>query len=148
MQFETTVEIDAEPQAVWAAVIDVEQWPRWTDSMSEVRWLEDSTMRIGSRARVKQPGMPALTWAVTELDAGRAFDWQTSSLGVTTLGTHTVSPAADGRSTLTLGLRQSGALAGLVGAMMGARSRRYVEMEAAGLKRAAEAGGAEATAPV
>jgi uncharacterized protein YndB with AHSA1/START domain len=139
MQFETTVEIDATPEAVWAALIDVEHWPQWTDSMDEVRWLEGSTVSVGSRARVKQPGMPALTWAVTEVDDARAFHWQTSSPGVRTLGTHTIAAAGEGRSSLTLGLQQSGALAGLVNAMSGSRSRRYVQMEAEGLKRAAEA---------
>jgi uncharacterized protein YndB with AHSA1/START domain len=137
-QFETTVEIDAEPQDVWAALIDVEHWPQWTDSMQEVRWVDGAAPAVGSRARVKQPGMPALTWAVTEIDAGRSFDWQTSSPGVTTLGTHTITTAGDGRSSLTLGLRQSGALVGLVNVLTGSRTRRYVQMEADGLKRAAE----------
>jgi uncharacterized protein YndB with AHSA1/START domain len=136
--FETTVEIDAEPRDVWAALIDVERWPQWTDSMEEVRWVDGATPAVGSRARVKQPGMPALTWAVTEIEAGRSFDWQTSSPGVRTVGTHTIAAAGDGRSTLTLGLRQSGALVGLVNALTGSRTRRYVQMEADGLKRAAE----------
>jgi uncharacterized membrane protein len=138
MDFETTVEIDAAPQDVWAVLIDVQRWPEWTDSIDEVRWLDDATASVGSRARVKQPRMPALTWTVTEFEAGRAFDWQTSSAGVTTVGTHAIAELGDGRSRLTLGLRQSGPLAGVVGALTGSRSRRYVRMEAEGLKRAAE----------
>jgi len=145
MQFETTVEIEAAPQDVWAAVIDAERWPQWTDSVQNVSWLDGATATVGSRARIKQPGMPALTWTVTELEPGRRFDWEATSAGVRTLGTHEVAAVGDGRSRLTLGLRQSGALSGLVGALAGSRTRRYVRMEAEGLKRAAES--RDATAP-
>jgi uncharacterized membrane protein len=139
MQFETTVQTDAPVDAVWAALVDVRHWPEWTESMQDVRWLDDDGIRVGARARIKQPGTPALTWTVTELDEGRAFTWEASSPGVRTVGTHAVTGAAgQPGSRLTLGLRQSGALAGLVGALTGARTRKFVQMEADGLKRAAE----------
>jgi uncharacterized membrane protein len=150
MQFETTVQTDAPVEAVWAALVDVRHWPEWTESMQDVRWLDDDGIRVGARARIKQPGTPALTWTVTELDEGRAFAWEASSPGVRTVGTHAVTSAAgQPGSTLTLGLRQSGALAGVVGALTGARTRKFVQMEADGLKRAAEsasAGGAAESA--
>jgi uncharacterized protein YndB with AHSA1/START domain len=139
MQFETTVEIDAAPQDVWAVLVDVRRWPEWTDSMQEVSWLDGATATVGARARVKQPDMPALTWAVTELDPGRSFSWETSSVGVRTHGSHAIAAIGDGRSRLTLGLHQSGALAGPIGVLTGSRTRRFVRMEAEGLKRAAEA---------
>lgn len=139
MQFETTVEVEAPAEAVWAALVDVGRWPEWTESMQDVRWLNGDGLRIGAQARIKQPRSPALTWTVTELDAGRGFGWEATSPGVITVGTHVVSPANDHASTLTLGLTQSGALAGLIGALTGARTRRFVQLEADGLKRAAEA---------
>jgi uncharacterized membrane protein len=139
MQFETTVTIDAEQQDVWAALVDVEHWPEWTESMNEVRWDDGSAVAVGNRALVKQPSLPTTRWTVTELDEGSAFSWQTSSPGVRTLGTHGITPGGDGGTTLTLGIQQSGALAGVVAALFGARTRRYVRMEAEGLKAAAEA---------
>lgn len=142
MQFETTVEIDAPAEAVWAALVDVERWPEWTESMQEVRWLDRDGVRVGARARIKQPGYPALTWTVTDLDPGRAFAWTATSPGTKTVGTHVVNADNDHASTLTLGLTQSGLLARAVGALTGARTRRYVQMEAAGLKRAAESASA------
>jgi uncharacterized membrane protein len=143
MRFETTVQTDAPVEAVWAALVDVPRWPEWTESMQDVRWLDDDGLRVGARARIKQPRTPALTWTVTELDEGRAFVWEASSPGVNTVGTHAVSGAGDhGGSTLTLGLQQSGPLAWLVGALTGARTRRYVQLEADGLKRAAESASA------
>jgi uncharacterized membrane protein len=146
MQFETKVEVDAPAAAVWAALVDIRDWPEWTKSMQDVRWLDDDGMRVGARARIKQPGTPALTWTVTELDTGRGFTWQASSPGVKTIGTHAVSAAGEDRTTLTLGLRQTGALAGLVGALTGARTRKFVQMEADGLKRAAESAPAQPAA--
>ena len=143
MRFDTTVQTDAPVEAVWAALVDVRRWPEWTESMQDVRWLDDDGLRVGARARIKQPGTPAVTWTVTQLDEGRAFVWEASSPGVTTVGTHAVSAAGDpGGSTLTLGLQQSGALAWLVGALTGARTRRFVQLEADGLKRAAESASA------
>jgi uncharacterized protein YndB with AHSA1/START domain len=122
MQFETTVEIDAPAEAVWAALVDVTRWQQWTESIQDVRWLDDGDMRVGARARVKQPGTPPLTWIVTELDPGREFDWAASSPGVKTIGTHTVRSSGARSSTLTLGLTQSGVLARPVGALTGART--------------------------
>jgi hypothetical protein len=146
MQFETTVEIEASAAAVWAALLDISRWPDWTESMQKVRWLDHDGIRVGARARIKQPGTPALTWTVSDLDAERAFTWEARSPGVRTVGTHAVSAAGQDRSTLTLGLRQSGALAGVVGALTGSRTRRFVQMEADGLKHAAEAASGKRTA--
>ena len=143
MQFETTVEIDAPAEAVWTALVDVTRWPDWTDSIQDVRWLDDDGgIRVGARARVKQPGTPPLTWIVTELDPGRGFVWEASSPGTKTIGAHTVSSSGADTSTLTLGLIQSGVLAKLVAALTGARTRKFVQMEANGLKRAAESASA------
>jgi uncharacterized membrane protein len=148
MQFETTVQIQAPPEAVWTALTDVQGWPQWTDSIREVRWIDDRGMRIGARARIEQPGTPTLVWTVSEIDAGRGFTWETSSPGVTTVGTHVVRAAGEDGSTLTLGLKQSGALSGLVKALFGGRTRKYVQMEADGLKRAAESAAAGRAADV
>ena len=65
MQFETTVQIEAPEQAVWAAVIDVQGWPQWTDSMRDVRWIDDDGMRIGDRLRVSLTSFvgPGARWA-------------------------------------------------------------------------------------
>jgi uncharacterized protein YndB with AHSA1/START domain len=148
MQVETTVQIDAPAEAVWAALVDVRRWPEWTESMQDVRWLGDDDMHVGARARIKQPGTPPLTWTVTELDPGHAFAWEASSPGAKTIGVHTVSPSGEHASTLTLGLTQSGVLARLVGALTGTRTRKFVQMEANGLKRAAESEAAGTAAAV
>jgi len=138
MRFETEVEIDASRDRVRDALIDVERWPQWTESINEVT-LEGGRLVVGARARIRQPRMPLLVWVVTRLQAGKAFDWQTSSAGVTTTGIHELEPLGDDRTLLRLSVEQSGVLSGLIGVLTGSRTRRYIELEARGLKCAAEA---------
>jgi uncharacterized protein YndB with AHSA1/START domain len=136
MDYEGRATTTAPPSDLWRVVIDVERWPEWTPSMRSVTRTDRGPLTVGSEARVRQPGLPAATWRVSELDAGRAFTWQTSSPGVTTVAEHVVDPSATG-SELTLRLRQSGPLAGVLGALYRRRIRKFLALEAAGLARAA-----------
>ncbi|HEU0238189.1 MAG TPA: SRPBCC family protein [Micromonosporaceae bacterium] len=126
----------------WSALTDVGSWPRWTPSMTMVTRLDDGPLRVGSRARVKQPGLPMLTWQVDGLRDREAFTWSTSSPGVRTTGVHRLATNPDGTTQITLEIEQRGPLAGMVGALLGRRTRKYLGLEAAGLKAASEAGGA------
>jgi uncharacterized protein YndB with AHSA1/START domain len=139
MYFETTVEIDAGPERVWATLVDVARWPEWTASMRELTYLNGQPLAPRSRVRVRQPGLAALVWEVTELETGRSFAWRSSSPGVTTLATHVVRPTGPNRVTVTLAVHQSGPFAALIGLLIGAKARRYVRMEADGLKQRCEA---------
>lgn len=137
MDLVTRIDIAAEPSAVWSALMEVGEWPRWTASMKTVELLGEGPLRLGSRARVKQPGMPTMTWEVTELTDGRSFTWQAKTPGVVTIGRHEVAPSADG-SSLVLTVEQRGPLAGITGLLSRARTRRFIRMEAEGLKACSE----------
>ena len=139
MRFETTVEIEATPDKVWATLADVERWPEWTASMTQVECLNGESLALGAMVRVKQPRMPALVWKVIELDPGRSFSWQSKSTGVTTVGSHVVKTTADNRVTVALGIEQSGPLAPVIGLLLSKTTRRYIKMEAEGLKQRCEA---------
>ena len=139
MHFEVNVEVEAPVEATWAALTQVENWPRWTASMEDVRWLNDAGVGLGARARVKQPGMPPLVWTVSEFEEGRAFSWVTRTPGVRTVGVHRVRALGATRSQLSLHIEQTGVFAPLAEMLMGARTRRFVMLEGEGLKRAAEA---------
>ena len=76
MEFETTTEIDAPPDAVWRTLVDIERWPTWTESMRKLSWIDGAGMSVGSRARVEQPKMPTLVWEVCELEPGTSFSWR------------------------------------------------------------------------
>jgi hypothetical protein len=107
-------------------------------SMTEVKRLDTGPLHVGSQARVRQPGLPVLTWEVTELDEGSAFTWVTRIPGVATTGRHDISETAGG-SRLTLTLEWSGPLAGVVGALNAKRARESLTQEANGHKAASEA---------
>jgi uncharacterized membrane protein len=151
MHHETSIEIAASPDLIWSTLSDVERWPEWNPSVTEVERLDAGELGVGSRARVKQPGMPRMVWAVTEQIPGELFIWMSKMPGVTTTGGHRVAPGTSGgesgedvpgdRATVTLSLDHEGFLAPLVWRLTGSRTRRYVQMEAEGLKRRCESGG-------
>lgn len=133
-----SVQIAAPAETVWAILVDVERWPEWTRSMDSVERVDDGPFEVGSTVKVKQPRLPAVEWTVTALEPGRAFTWQARGPGVTSLGVHRIDPA-DGTVTVTLGIDQSGPLAWLGSLLLGRLTRRYVAMEAEGLRAKAEA---------
>ncbi|MEV4455032.1 SRPBCC family protein [Microbispora sp. NPDC049633] len=139
MRFETGVDIDASAEQVWRVMADVVRWPEFTPTMTTVEHLGDGPLRLGGRLRIKQPGLPPMVWQVTEFTEGRSFAWQAAGGGVTTLGTHVLTPR-DGGVSVVLGIVQSGPLAPLMGLLVGGRTRRYVRTEAEGLKRRCESG--------
>ncbi|MEU8341782.1 SRPBCC family protein [Spirillospora sp. NPDC048832] len=136
MHFETSVDIAASPETVWKLLTDVERWPEMTASIDRVELL-DKPFAVSSRARVHQPKIPAAVWTVTELTEGEAFTWESRSPGVTTTGVHALTRTPDG-VTVRLTLDQKGPLAPLFGLLTGRLTRRYVTMEADGLKAKAE----------
>lgn len=138
MTLSVTEQIDASPDVVWDVLTDINRWPSWTESVRTAQRLEEGPLGVGSRARLKQPGMPTMLWEVTELAAPSIFTWQAQTPGVKTVAVHRMTPGASGGTTLTLEVEHSGPLARLVGALTSARTRRYVGMEAAGLKKASE----------
>ena len=139
MSLSVTEQITASPDVVWGVLVDINEWPSWTQSVRTAQRLEEGPLGVGSRARLKQPGMPSLVWEVSELAAPSVFTWQARSPGVRTTAIHRLEPQPDGGTTLTLEVEHSGPLAGLIGALTSSRTSRYIGMEAAGLKKASEA---------
>ncbi len=67
---------------------------------------------------------------------GLAFTWCSATPGLRTVAVHAVEATPEG-SSLTLTVRQSGALSPLVAVLLGAKVRRFMALEARGLARAA-----------
>jgi uncharacterized protein YndB with AHSA1/START domain len=133
------VSIRASVDAVWPVLVDVERWPRWTPTMTEVRLLDGDRVAVGTRVRVRQPRLPPLTWTVDELVPGRSFSWRTGLPGGRTRATHELVPAGDGITRVVLTLRQTG-LAAALGWAGRSLTRRYVTTEATSLRRRCEPG--------
>ena len=137
--WQETVVVTASPRQVWRVLLDVDAWPAWTRSMRAVTVLTPGPLALGSTVRISQPRLPVTDWAVTEMTRGRSFSWTSRRRRVTTVAEHHVAPHPDGCA-VTLVLRQSGGAAGLSAGLFGRLIRRYLRMEAEGLKRRAESG--------
>src|SRR5262245_34873131 len=94
--FSITVEIPAPQPLVWSVIADVERWPDWTASISEVKLLSPSPIRIGSRVRIRQPKLPPAFWRVTELNPGTSFTWVSRAAGLLVTARHIAQAIACG----------------------------------------------------
>lgn len=137
IEAQAAIEVDAPPWIVWEVLADPEHWPEWTASINKVTLL-DARFGQGASVRVVQPRMRPAVWSVNDYRPGVGFTWVARAPGVETTGEHVLTPLPAGRTRLTLTLRQRGILARVVDRVFGARTRRYVAMEAAGIRRAAE----------
>jgi uncharacterized membrane protein len=138
MRFQDSIDVAAPAEHVFATYADVERWPDWTASVTEVRLLDPGPFAVGSRAKVRQPRLPAVTWVVTELVPGRSFTWVARGPGLRTTGVHTVTPHEDGGCTVTATLDQEGLLGSLVGRLTKRLTVSYLAMEVNGIKRHCE----------
>jgi len=138
MKFQTEIDIDAAPDAVWRVLADVESWPKWTASMTSVELLQPGEIRVGSTAKVTQPKLKPSVYTVTACDPGASFVWEMQAAGIKVRAGHVVEDRGQGQARMILSIEQSGVLSGLIDMLLGKRTRQYVRMEAEGLKKAAE----------
>ena len=139
MDIEQVIDIAAPRDHVWAVMSDVERWSEWTASVSSIERLDQGPFRVGSRTRNRQPRLPPAVWTVTALEPGRSFEWQNTAPGIRSVASHRVEAVGEHASRVTLSISWSGRLAPVFRRLFGKLSRRYVEMEAQGLKRHCEA---------
>jgi len=140
MQFEKSIEIDAPQERVWAVVSAIEDWPKRVETVDSVELLTPAPITKGSRLRLKQPKLPEGTWEITVWDAPNYFEWIQKGGGITNLAGHRVEALGEGRARLTLTLDMGGFLAPVVGPFYKGLTNRYMNVEAEGMKRAAETG--------
>ena len=134
-----SIDIDAPVAVVWSVYSDVERWPEWTASVTSVELLPNGPLAVGSRARIKQPRLPKVEWTVTALDAGREWVWGNESPGASTVAAHSLRALDDGRTHVELWIDQRGVVGRVIGVLARRMTRRYLRMEAEGLKRRSEA---------
>jgi len=135
---DSSIEIEAPASTVWDVFVDAERWPEWTASVQRVVALDGPGIEVGKRFEIKQPKMPTLVWEVTEVDPGRSWTWQQRSHGGTTLASHWVEPQGAGTA-VRQRIDQRGPVGVLVGVLMRRLTRRYLALEAEGLKARSEA---------
>lgn len=135
---ESSIEIDAPAAVVWDVFTDVERWPEWTASVTELTPLDGGAIEVGHRFRIRQPRFPVLVWEVTAVDPGAGWTWRQGSPGGTTFATHELTPIGDDRTRVRQVIDQRGPIGVAVGWITRRLTHRYLELEAAGLKARSE----------
>ena len=132
------VEINAPAPVVWDVFADVERWPTWTTSIKRIVPLDGPGIEVGKRFKIKQPRLPNVVWEVTEVNLGVSWTWRQRSPGGTTLATHEVTPRDGDRTLVRQRIEQRGPIGLTVGVLMRRLTKRYLELEAQGLKAHSE----------
>lgn len=162
MKLEHQIKIDAPPEVVWRVSIDIERMPELTPTMESVERLDDGPLGVGSKALIKQPGMPKAEWQVTAMTEGESFTWETRVRGIGMIATHELVPigasgsasgsasgiasecaSAEVGTLNTLRVEMSGVVAALLWPFVRRSVRKALEQENAGIKAACEADGKE-----
>ena len=136
--YSISVQIAAPTEVVWGVISDIERWPEWTPSIRAIERTNAGPFRIGARARVHQPRLPAADWVVTSLQEGRGFEWESRAPGVHVLARHQAEPGGEGTRVM-LSIQYRGIIGDLIGRLTAGINRRYLALEADGLKRRSEA---------
>lgn len=141
------VTIDAPPEVVWAVYTDIERWAEWTASVTSAHLDPTGPLNLASRASIKQPRLPRVVWTVTVLEPNRSWTWKNESPGALTLAHHTLTETADGQTHVDLSIDQRGVIGRPIGWALKRLSRRYLRLEAEGLRRRSEAVATHRTPP-
>ena len=140
MYISRSIHIDAPPERVWQATVDVERWPQFAAQFRRIERTDDGPLALAKKARVTPRGFLASEWLVTEYEDGRSFTWETDALpGLHFVGGHIVEPEGDG-TRATMSLQSSGPVALLITPAAFLVFRRNVRLECEGLKKHCERG--------
>jgi uncharacterized protein YndB with AHSA1/START domain len=139
MIIDSSIEIDAPAAVVWDAFVAVERWPEWTASVQRIVALDTATIEVGNHFEIKQPRLPNLTWEVTKVEPGVSWTWRQRSPGATTVASHEIVPLGTGRTLVRQRIDQRGPVGAMTGVMMRRLTKRYLDLEARGLKARSEA---------
>ena len=132
-----SIDIDAPPEIVWSIWNDIERWCEWTASITKIDKLAAGPPTVGLRVRVQQPKLPTAIWCVTQVEENRGFTWVSTGPGAHVTGIHTIEPRSNGsRAIMTLDF--AGPIALLFGWLSRSLSKRYLQLEANGLKARSE----------
>jgi Polyketide cyclase / dehydrase and lipid transport len=136
-----SIAIDAPIDVVWSVFTDVERWPTWASSFTSVE-LVNGPMRLGAKARIRQPGLPTVVWEVTKWEPGHSWTWVATGPGARTEASHVLTRAGNG-TVAEQSIRSTGVIGKLLAFVWRSLTQRYLAVEAAGLKQRSEQTAAE-----
>ncbi|WIM92468.1 SRPBCC family protein [Actinoplanes oblitus] len=139
MRYWETIDIDAPVALIWRLTTDIEDWPDFLPTVRRLDRLDTGELRVGSAARLEQPGQSSAVWTVTHLEPDREFTWETHRPGLRLTGRHLLEPVGAG-TRMTLVLETAGWAAGLASVLFGGMMRGSLRRESEGFARRATAG--------
>ena len=115
MRFESSIEIDAPAEKVWALIDKLEEWPQWMPSIKKIERVSQGPLTVGSQLSVtaKVSGLTVtLLMTITEFVPERNVVMEGKALGTKLTRFYTLEPV-NGKTKVTIGGDVSGALAWL-----------------------------------
>jgi len=115
MRFESSIEINAPTQKVWALIDRLEEWPQWMPSIKKIERVSKGPLTIGSQLAVtaKVSGLTVtLLMTITEFVPERTVVMQGKTLGTNLTRFYNLEPV-NGKAKVIIGGDVSGALAWL-----------------------------------
>ncbi|MEV7026241.1 SRPBCC family protein [Kitasatospora sp. NPDC093558] len=114
---EYTGETTAAPEAVWAVLKDLDNWPQWDGSMESVTLL--GPFEVGSEVSMTPCGQEPITSVITAIEENAHYADETAFAGVVLRFSHRLSPRGDGGTTVVHRLEIDGPGAGETGPQLG-----------------------------
>ena len=133
-----SIKIDTTVERLWATTIDVERWPDLTPTITRIERLDREPLAVGSKARIKQPGLPDRVWTVTRVDDSTHFEWRTQFGLLRMSGQHHIERAAPSGVINRLTIELTGPGSGLAGRLVRPRLLATLRSENEAFKRACE----------
>ena len=115
MRFESSIDINAPVEEIWALIDKLEQWPQWTPSIKKIERVSKGPLTAGSQLSVtaKVSGLTiTLLMTITEFVPERNVVMKGKALGTNLTRFYNLEPL-DGKAKVTIGGEVSGALAWL-----------------------------------
>ena len=115
MRFESSIDINAPVEKVWALIDKLEEWPQWMPSIKKIEKVSKGPLTVGSQLSVtaKVSGlMVTLLMTITEFVPERTVVMQGKALGTNLTRFYNLEPV-NGKTKVTIGGDVSGALAWL-----------------------------------
>ncbi|MBO3742678.1 SRPBCC family protein [Actinoplanes flavus] len=136
MRYEEITHIDAPVELIWSLTTRIDDWPAFLPTVQRLERLDAGELRVGSSARLKQPGQTSAVWTVTRLEPMREFTWETHRTFLRLTGRHLLEPVGAG-TRMTLVLETAGRAAGVASTVFGGMMRSSLRRESTGFARRA-----------
>jgi len=115
MRFESSIDVNAPPDKVWALIDKLEQWPQWMPSIKKIERISEGPLTVGSQLSViaKVSGLAVkLSMTIIKFVPEQTVVMQGKAWGTSLTRFYILEPL-DGKTKVTIGGDVSGALAWL-----------------------------------